>query len=196
VQFIGGPGVAGEQLLGEPLALRPATSVQQAEDEVGGDEAAHSAFQAEFASALVALLGALKGVVLPTGHRQGVGNRQISFDDGLGIPNLLGDAADLQTQGDRPVGLAEAGEAKCQDAQRLGLLHPGTDHLGDRDCFLAARDGLLGPKRQQQCVGVGDEYAGASGRRRPSLQQPLRLLEGGQSAGLVAGDPAVVAEAG
>ena len=51
-------------------------------------------------------------------------------------------------------------------------------------------------QRQDQRRRRGGEHAGALGRRWRPGQQPLRLLEGGQRAGLVAGDPAVIAQAG
>ena len=62
VQAERAPAVAGEQLPGEPLALRPAANVQKAGGKIIGYVAAHGMFQAEFAGTLVALLRVLKGV--------------------------------------------------------------------------------------------------------------------------------------
>jgi hypothetical protein len=85
VQIEGAPSVPGQQFLGKPLALGPATGVQKAVGEGVGDEASHGAFQAEFAGALVALPGFLLDVALPADQFEREGNGQVGADDGLGI---------------------------------------------------------------------------------------------------------------
>src|SRR4029453_7355057 len=113
--------------MGEPLTLCPATNVQEAEREVVGDRAARGAFQAELASAQIALLAVLAGVALATGQPQRPRKVDVGPNDRLGVSDLLGDAASLPAQGDRTVGVAKIGHATGQDPQRLGLLRPGTN---------------------------------------------------------------------
>ena len=125
---------------------------------------------------------------MPRGH--------VGAHDGLGVLDLLGEAARLQQKVECAVQATDIGQASCEDAQRRGLLGPGADRPGGRDRRLGARNGLLGPSAQQQPVGASAEHAGDLGRGWRPGHQPLGLREGGQRAGFVAGDPAVGPQAG
>src|SRR5215211_492780 len=93
MEIVRGPSVTSKQFPSELLARCPAASVQEAEGELVGEEAAGGAFQTEVAGALVALLGFRQGVAFSAGQLEDEGHRHVGANDGFGVSYVLGDAA-------------------------------------------------------------------------------------------------------
>jgi hypothetical protein len=196
VQTEGERAIGHQSLRGELCAFVPATDGQQAHCKGAGDSAAHTAFQAELAGPQVAFAGVLEGLPLAARHRQHMIEVDVGSHDALSVADLLGDPTGFPLQCSRPVQLAEVVHAHPQSAERVGFLGLGPDRAGDPDRLLAVSNGCLCLPGQVQCPGVTGEHAGALSRRWRPGQQPLRFLVSSQRAGLVAGDPAVIAQTG
>ena len=172
---------AAKSIGGEPLALRPAAGRQQLPGEIVGDIATGGVFQAELAGPLVALPSVVQGVAVPAGQPQREGQGAVGFDQGLGVPDLLGEPAGLQVQGDRPVQLSRVIQTGRQDAERPRLLGPSPDQRGRPRSPPRSAGWPPGGGRTPAAHGRGRRAHGhvrPTGPRRPAAAPPARRRPG------------------